>query len=81
MGVVCGFLESSPQITLDPTQNPFDPSSFKKKHRMVMALYMTMPSLCGILVYSDETSMLTRVLLGGTLVVVISLMNSDESLM
>ena len=32
-------------------------------------------SLCGMLVYSDDTSMLTRMLLSGILVDVISLMN------
>ena len=36
------------------------------------------PSLCGILVYSDDTSMLTRMALCGILVDVISLINSPE---
>ena len=34
MGVVCGFLESSHQIPLDPAQKPLDPIPKKKKKSM-----------------------------------------------
>ena len=44
-------------------------------------IHASIPSLCGMLVYRDETSMLTRMLSFGTCVVVINLINSIESFM
>ena len=45
------------------------------------SIQASIPSLWGMFVYNDETSMLTRILCWGTGVVVICLMNSIESFM
>ena len=44
-------------------------------------MYASIPSLCGMLVYSEETLKPTRMLFRGISVVVISLINFVESFM